>query len=128
MLTLLNSGMTMPWLYGWQWTLGTGGAGYPLQLDANDFFGATVNDEMYIDDYQIQLSSSNTFQLSVNVANGWNMVSIPGLHPTDQNVSTWWAFRDPGANVFRYAGGYQPVTVAAPGIGYWMKHAGAMNL
>ncbi len=55
------------------------------------------------------------------------MVSIPGLHPTDQNVNTWWAFRDVGANVFRYAGGYQSVTDAVPGIGYWMKHAGALT-
>ncbi|MBK9099342.1 MAG: S8 family peptidase [bacterium] len=66
-----------------------------------------------------------TFQGSVEIENGWNMVSIPGLYPTDQNVNTWWAFRDPGANVFRYAGGYQSVTDAVPGIGYWMKHAGA---
>ncbi|MBE0570216.1 MAG: hypothetical protein IH618_01615, partial [Ignavibacteriaceae bacterium] len=72
-------------------------------------------------------STSTTFQLSVNVADGWNMVSIPGLHPVDQNVNTWWAFRDPGANVFKYAGGYQPVTDAAPGIGYWMKHSGALT-
>ena len=28
-----------------------------------------------------------TVQLSVNLADGWNMVSIPGLHPTNQNVS-----------------------------------------
>ncbi len=68
---------------------------------------------------------SATFQLSVNVANGWNMVSIPGLNTPDQNVNTWWAFRDPGANVFRYSSGYQTVTAATPGIGYWMKHAGA---
>ena len=70
------------------------------------------------------VGSSSTFQLSVNVSNGWNMVSIPGLHPTDQNVNTWWAFRDLGANVFRYAGGYQSVIDAVPGIGYWMKHSG----
>ncbi len=55
-----------------------------------------------------------TFQLSVLVNNGWNMVSVPGLHPTNQNVNTWWQFRDPGANVFKYAGGYQSVTSAAP--------------
>jgi len=67
----------------------------------------------------------STFQLSVNVNDGWNMVSIPGLNSPDQNVNTWWAFRDPGANVFRYAGGYQTVTDAVPGTGYWMKHAGA---
>ena len=67
------------------------------------------------------------FQLSVSVANGWNMVSVPGLHPTDQNVNTWWAFRDISANVFRYNGGYQSVTTAVPGTGYWMKHAGVLT-
>jgi len=66
----------------------------------------------------------STFQLSVNVINGWNMVAIPGLHPTDQNVNTWWQYRNQGANVFRYAGGYQSVTTASPGTGYWMKHTG----
>ena len=34
------------------------------------------------------------------------MVSIPGLLPIDQNVNTWWSFRDSGANVFGYNGGY----------------------
>ncbi len=67
----------------------------------------------------VETSPITTFQLTVNVANGWNMVSIPGLHPTNQNVNTWWAFRDPGANVFKYAGGYQTVTDAVPpGTGY----------
>jgi hypothetical protein len=67
----------------------------------------------------------NTFQLSVSVINGWNIVSIPGLHPVDQNVTTWWSGKDPGANVFKYSGGYQPINIAAPGEGYWMKHLGA---
>ncbi|NWG27529.1 MAG: T9SS type A sorting domain-containing protein [Ignavibacteriaceae bacterium] len=67
----------------------------------------------------------SAFQLSVNVSNGWNMVSVPGLNSPDQNVNTWWQYRDQGANVFRYAGGYQSVTDAVPGTGYWMKHAGA---
>ncbi len=66
-----------------------------------------------------------TFQLAVNVSNGWNMVSIPGLHPTDQNVNTWWQYRDQGANVFKYSNGYQSVTSTTPGVGYWMKHSGA---
>jgi|GEM_PF-1270083 len=68
---------------------------------------------------------SSVFQLTVNVANGWNMVSIPGLLPVDQNVNSWWAYRDMTANVFRYSSGYIPVTTAVPGTGYWMKHAGA---
>ena len=90
---------------------------------ATGYIGSVTTDATQI--FTDNLGGSATFQLTVNIANGWNMVSIPGLHPTDQNVNTWWAFRDLGANVFRYAGGYQPVTAAAPGIGYWMKHAGA---
>ena len=74
---------------------------------------------------EFSVVSQTTFQLTVNIANGWNMVSVPGLHPVNQNVNTWWQFRDPGANVFKYLGGYQSVTTAAPGIGYWMKHSGA---
>lgn len=70
-------------------------------------------------------SSQTTFQLSVSVANGWNMVSIPGLHPLNQDVLTWWSGKDPTANVFRYLGGYQSVTTVIPGTGYWMKHSGA---
>jgi hypothetical protein len=81
--------------------------------------------KVYKDSSYLRVFLASTFQLLVNVTNSWNMVSIPGLHPTDQNVSTWWAFRDLGANVFKYAGGYQSVTTAVPGTGYWMKHAGA---
>jgi hypothetical protein len=66
-----------------------------------------------------------TFQLTVSVSDGWNMVSIPGLNSPDQNVSTWWPYKDPAASVFKYQGGYQAVTIATPGIGYWMKNAGA---
>ena len=65
-----------------------------------------------------------TFALTVSISNGWNMVSIPGLHPVNQNVNTWWQYRDPSANVFKYSGGYVIVTTAAPGTGYWMKHTG----
>jgi len=41
-------------VYEWQWTLGASGGGSPLQLDANDFFGAAATDEMYFDDYLVQ--------------------------------------------------------------------------
>jgi hypothetical protein len=40
-------------VHTWQWTLGANGAGCPLTLDANDFFGATANDEMYFDNYAL---------------------------------------------------------------------------
>ena len=70
-------------------------------------------------------SGTNTFQLTVNINNGWNMVSIPGLNPINQNINTWWTYRDVSADVFRYLNGYQSITTATPGIGYWMKHSGA---
>ena len=85
---------------------------------SGDIFAGTTNGIF-------RSTGTTTFLLTVGVTNGWNMVSIPGLHPTDQNVNTWWQYRDLGANVFKYAGGYQSVTDAVPGIGYWMKHAGA---
>ncbi len=68
-----------------------------------------------------------TFQLSVNINNGWNMVSIPGYHPVNQNVTTWWAGKDPAAAVFKFQGNYQTVTSVEPGSGYWMKHIGTQT-
>jgi endonuclease/exonuclease/phosphatase family metal-dependent hydrolase len=66
----------------------------------------------------------NSFPLTASISNGWNIVSIPGLHPVDQNVNTWWQYRDLTANVFKYVGGYQIVNTATPTEGYWMKHSG----
>ena len=66
-----------------------------------------------------------TFQLTVNIDSGWNMVSVPGLLPDNQNVTNWWPGKDPAANVFKYSGSYQTVTTAAPSEGYWMKNVDA---
>jgi len=52
------------------------------------------------------------------------MVSIPGTNTTGMGVDTWWAYRDLGANVFKYLSGYQAVSTVEPGIGYWLKHSG----
>jgi len=70
-------------------------------------------------------TAPTTFALSVSVNNGWNMVSTPGLHPVNQNVTTWWSGKDPAAGVFRFSSGYVQVTTTTPGQGYWMKHLGA---
>ncbi len=74
-----------------------------------------------------QTTAATTFPLTVTVLNGWNMVSIPGLLPTNQNVTTWWPGKDPAAGVFKFAGGYQAVTTVTPGVGYWMKNVGAQT-
>lgn len=57
----------------WQWTLGSIGAGCPLTLDATDLFGATANDEMYVDDYAVELLTVVPVELTsftANVSNG----------------------------------------------------------
>ncbi|MBK9097344.1 MAG: T9SS type A sorting domain-containing protein [bacterium] len=86
------------------------------ELVAPDFvqkaFNAAINYEL----------SGVTFQLTVPIQDGWNLVSIPGLHPLNQNVNTWWINKDPSTDVFRYNGIYQTVTAVAPGLGYMMKH------
>ncbi|BDQ02179.1 reprolysin-like metallopeptidase [Ignavibacterium sp.] len=64
------------------------------------------------------------FQLTVAIENGWNLVSIPGLHPTNQNPETWWSFLDPTASVYSFNNGYFQVNSLEPGKGYWMKHLG----
>ena len=76
-------------------------------------------------DGEIYIKPVPTFPLTVNIANGWNLVSIPGRNPFDQNVNTWWQYRDMSADVFKFSGGYFPVTEVTPTIGYWMKHIGS---
>ncbi|QQS35300.1 MAG: carbohydrate-binding protein [Ignavibacteriales bacterium] len=69
-------------------------------------------------------AASSTFQLSVSVQNGWNMVSVPGLHPVNQNVNTWWSGRNPLADVYKWTNTYEAVTNTEPSEGYWMLHTG----
>ncbi|OGU70209.1 MAG: hypothetical protein A2V93_04040 [Ignavibacteria bacterium RBG_16_34_14] len=70
----------------------------------------------------VHSSGAVTFPLTVSIGNDWNLISIPGFHPVNQNINTWWINRNPSTNV--YNGNYQAVTVLEPGKGYWMKHVG----
>jgi hypothetical protein len=69
-------------------------------------------------------TAGTTFQFSIQIQNGWNMVSVPGLHPVNQNVSTWWPNRNLSADVYKWTTTYEPVTFTNPGEGYWMLHSG----
>jgi hypothetical protein len=92
-----------------------------LYCDGNSF----NLDYWYTDD--VILIDNNpviSLPLSVNIHTGWNIVSIPGLHPVDQHINTWWSGRDQQTSVYSFTNEYTPVTVAAPGKGYWMKHTG----
>jgi hypothetical protein len=105
---------------------GTDTGTFPLHLsDAILFDSLSQNIIRLAFDGEIRIIPRPTYPLSVNIFSGWNIVSIPGLHPMDQNVDTWWGYRDPSASVFRYSGGYFPITIVTPGTGYWMKHTGA---
>ena len=64
------------------------------------------------------------FQFFLDVVDGWNLVSIPGKLPGNQEINNWWPYRDTLANVFKFNNLYQSVTTVTPGIGYWMKHSG----
>ena len=70
-------------------------------------------------------SAPTTFQLSVSVTDGWNMVSVPGVNPDGQGVDFWWSGRNPLADVYKWNGTYASVTTATPTEGYWMLHTGA---
>jgi photosystem II stability/assembly factor-like uncharacterized protein len=64
------------------------------------------------------------FQLTVSLLDGWNIVSIPGLHPVNQNVTTWWSGKDQSASVYKFSNGYQSINTAELRTGYWMKNLG----
>jgi hypothetical protein len=105
---------------------GTDTGHFPLQLSGGILFDSTSQNIIRgTIDGEIYIKPIPTFPLTVSIANGWNIVSIPGKNPVDQNVNMWWQFRDMTTDVFKYSGGYVPVTTVTPGVGYWMKHAGA---
>ena len=113
----------------WQWNFTTGLDKYSSYINAylspaNTNITDPVKFIMELDD---PLLPAATFQLSVNVSDGWNMVSVPGVNPDGQGVGVWWSGKDPSANVFKYLGGYTAVTEATPTEGYWMKNAGAQE-
>lgn len=69
----------------------------------------------------------NTFQLSVSINDGWNMVSVPGINPDGQGVGNWWSGLT--GTVYKYVpgAGYSGITTTTPGEGYWMKNLGAQT-
>ncbi len=72
-----------------------------------------------------QYLAANTFPLNVNVSNGWNMVSVPGINPDGQGINNWWINHTGTVYKFVPGSGYSGIATTAPGEGYWMKNAGA---
>ena len=99
--------------------------GVPIVAVTTDIDGdlrSATTPDVGADEYNC---GGTTFSLTVSVNDAWNMVSVPGINPAGQGVDTWWSGKDPAAGVFKYAGGYIPVTTTTPTEGYWMKNAGA---
>jgi hypothetical protein len=68
--------------------------------------------------------AQQSFQFTTTISNGWNLVSIPGIHPLNQDIDTWWTNRSPSSGVYQFNNGYQSVTTLVPGIGYWLDNSG----
>ena len=114
--TLFYNGMTSPQIHSgltpftdyYYIAYSYDGTNYSVGLDTN----ATT------------LPDTSSFQLSVSIFDGWNMVSVPGVNPGGQGVSTWWPNRNTQADVYKWTTTYEPVTLTAPTEGYWMLHTG----
>ena len=74
-----DAGLTWETMNTGGWTIAGGKMIHPDTF----YVGATQYGRMH---GYAKPSTQTTFQLSVNVANGWNMVSVPGLTSRDQNV------------------------------------------
>lgn len=72
----------------------------------------------------IHIPVPSSFPFTKTVNNSWNLISIPGAHPNNQSVDSWWRYRDKSAQVYTFDGYYIPVNDLTVGKGYWMKHQG----
>ncbi len=70
-------------------------------------------------------AAAATFPLTVNVSDGWNMVSVPGTNPDGMLVNDWWSNLNGTVYKFVPGSGYSGITTTIPGEGYWMKNTGA---
>jgi hypothetical protein len=96
-----------------------------FDLPWTDIYGNQRSSTPTIGAYEYSGSSDSTFSLSVNIINGWNVVSVPGINPDGMDIDTWWLDRNNSSSVFKFNDNYFPVTTTTPGEGYWMKHSGA---
>lgn len=80
---------------------------------------------------QVRIEVKYDFTGAVQVAQGWNLVSAMGIHPTSMSIDSWWTARASGSQVFKYntscdgSAGYLPTTTMVVGQGVWMKNANA---
>ena len=69
--------------------------------------GSIQGDGWYVDNVKVSVYEEiiqTTFPFIVSIFNGWNMVSVPGVNPAGQGVSTWWPNRNTQADVYKWNG------------------------
>jgi hypothetical protein len=93
-------------------------------LQWKDRNGITRDNTPDMGAYQYYNEEDTTFSLLTDLADGYNLLSVPGINPEGMAVNVWWSYRDMSASVFKYSNGYQRVTTTIPGEGYWMKQSG----
>jgi len=81
-----------------------------------------TEDGWYVDNIKVTtFESVATMQLSVDVIDGWNMVSGPGTNPAGMAVGDWWS--NLTGTVWLFNGiQYIAATTVTPGVGYWMEN------
>ena len=106
-------------------TLANGTATINVNTQSIELLNITVSGKNIIPfEGTIQVSDIQTFPLSVYIANGWNLVSVPGINSEGQGIYHWWSHLT--GSVFRFipGTGYSEITTTTPGQGYWMKNNG----
>lgn len=89
----------------WQWSLGSSGTGGPNTLHAVDLFGATANDQMYVDNFKLESLTLETVlfyddfeaytagqQLACQAPTVWTTWSNAPCGPEDGMVSTDYSY------------------------------------
>ncbi len=101
-------------IYNWAWSAGATGGGSQLQLAANDFFGATAQDQMYFDDYSIIDLNVVPVEFTSFTANALNnSVTLSWITATELNNSGFDIERKSSQNQFEkvgYVAGYGTTT------------------
>ena len=93
-------------------------------LPWTDILGNPRDSSPDIGAYQYTGGSDTTFSLLLNITDGRNLVSVPGINPSGMRVSDWWP--NLTGNVFKMVpgSGYIEVTTTTPSVGYWINHTG----
>jgi len=91
-------------------------------------FFADANSGWAVGEHGIILRTTNggtpaTFQLSVSVSDGWNMLSVPGINSDGMELHNWWINRTGTVYKFFPGLGYSETIITTTGEGYWMKNS-----